>query len=46
MNYVHSHITAQVALHHVVVADDLTQLGLIGVGEVLHAGIRVNASLL
>ena len=43
---VHRHIAAQVALHGVLVADDLTQLGLLGVGEVLHPGIGVDARLL
>ena len=43
---IHRHIAAQVALHGVLVADDLTQLGLLGVGQVLHAGIGVDARLL
>ena len=43
---VHRHIAAQVALHGVLVADDLAQLGLLGVGEVLDPGIGIDARLL
>ena len=42
---VHRHVAAQVALNSVLVADNLTQLGLIVLGEVLHAGVRVDPGL-
>src|SRR5699024_3893034 len=42
---VHRHVAAQVALHGVLVANDLTQLGLVLLGQVLHAGVRVDSGL-
>ena len=42
---VHRHVTAEVALHSVAVADDLAQLGLIFLGQILHAGVGVDSGL-
>ncbi len=38
-------LAAQVALDHVAVVDGFTQLGLFRVGQILHAGVGVNACL-
>ena len=42
---VHGQVTAEVALHSVAVADDLTQLRLVSLGQILDAGIGVDPGL-
>ena len=42
---VHRHVAAEVALHSVAVADDLAQLSLVGLSQILHAGVGVDTGL-
>ncbi len=38
-------LTAQVAFHDVAVVDGFTKLGFVGLGQILDAGVGVDASL-
>ena len=42
---VQGHLAAQIALHGVALVNGLTELGLIGLRQVLHAGVGVDACL-
>ena len=42
---VQCHLATQVAFHDVALVDGLTKLGLVGLGQVLHAGVGVDACL-
>ena len=39
---VHGQIPAEVALHGIAVTDDLTELGLLGLGQILYPGVGVD----
>ena len=40
---VQRHLTAQIALDHILVVNGLTELVLLGLGQILDAGVRVDA---
>ena len=42
---VHRHVAAEITLHSVAVANDFAELGLVGLGQILDAGVGIDTGL-